>query len=144
MDSWWHRLFLAVVLWAAAGAAVAQTCAAPGPWHPDLTGAPPTSADTCTLPDSVALYCDFLDSSQKGDAIWQITYAAGFTSTAIAISGGSATFNPVIYLMSGFRWTFFGTADVSVGISVAITAAIFVICLSIIVWVFKTGYRLKT
>lgn len=53
-------------------------------------------------------------------------------------------FNPVIYLMSGFRWTFFGKADVSVGISVAITAAIFVICLSIIVWVFKTGYRLKT
>jgi ABC-2 type transport system permease protein len=53
-------------------------------------------------------------------------------------------FNPVIYLMSGFRWTFFGKADVSVGISVAITAAIFVVCLSVIVWVFKTGYRLKT
>lgn len=53
-------------------------------------------------------------------------------------------FNPVIYLMSGFRWTFFGTADVGVGLSVAITAAIFVVCLSIIIWVFKTGYRLKT
>jgi ABC-2 type transport system permease protein len=53
-------------------------------------------------------------------------------------------FNPVIYLISGFRWSFFGTADVNVGISVGITLAIFVICLSIIVWVFKTGYRLKT
>lgn len=93
-------LILAVSCHAAWTGADAQTCAAPGPWHPDLTGAPPTSADTCTLPDSVALYCDFLDSSQKGDAIWQITYAAGFTSTAIAISGGSATFNPVIYLYS--------------------------------------------
>ena len=52
--------------------------------------------------------------------------------------------NPVVYLISGFRWSFFGAADVNVAISVGITAAIFVICLSVIVWVFKTGYRLKT
>jgi ABC-2 type transport system permease protein len=50
----------------------------------------------------------------------------------------------VIYLISGFRWSFFGAADVNVAISAGITLAIFVICLSIIVWVFKTGYRLKT
>jgi ABC-2 type transport system permease protein len=53
-------------------------------------------------------------------------------------------FNPVIYLISGFRWSFFGRSDVNVGISLGITAAIFVICLSVIIWVFKTGYRLKT
>jgi len=53
-------------------------------------------------------------------------------------------FNPVIYLMSGFRWTFFGKADVSLAISAGITLAIFAICLSVIIWVFKTGYRLKT
>ena len=53
-------------------------------------------------------------------------------------------FNPVIYLISGFRWSFFGHADVNVGVSIAITLAIFAICLSVIVWVFKTGYRLKT
>ena len=53
-------------------------------------------------------------------------------------------FNPVVYLISGFRWSFFGNADVNVGVSVGITAAIFIVCLSIIVWVFKTGYRLKT
>ena len=53
-------------------------------------------------------------------------------------------FNPVVYLISGFRWSFYGSADVNVGISLAITLAIFVVCLSVIIWVFKTGYRLKT
>lgn len=78
----------------------AQTCSAPGSWHPDPTGAPSISADTCALPDSVALYCDFLDSSNKGDAIWQVTYAAGYTATTISVAGGTASFNPVIYLYS--------------------------------------------
>jgi len=52
-------------------------------------------------------------------------------------------FNPVVYLVSGFRWTFFGTADVPVGASVAVMVAIIAACLGAIVWVFKTGYRLK-
>ena len=53
-------------------------------------------------------------------------------------------FNPLVYLISGFRWSFFGLADVNVGISVAITVLFLVVCLAIVSWIFKTGYRLKT
>ncbi|QIK79687.1 ABC transporter permease [Sphingomonas piscis] len=52
-------------------------------------------------------------------------------------------FNPVVYLINGFRWTFFGQADVPVGVSLAATFLFFLICLSTIWWIFKTGYRLK-
>jgi len=52
-------------------------------------------------------------------------------------------FNPVVYLVSGFRWTFFGVADVPLWSSVAVMAAIIALCLGAIAWVFKTGYRLK-
>ncbi|HEU0284222.1 MAG TPA: ABC transporter permease, partial [Sphingomicrobium sp.] len=52
-------------------------------------------------------------------------------------------FNPVVYLINGFRWTFFGTADVPVGLSLAATFAFFLICLATIWWIFRTGYRLK-
>ena len=51
--------------------------------------------------------------------------------------------NPVVYLVSGFRWTFFGTADVPVWASVAVMVAIIAACLGAIVWMFRTGYRLK-
>jgi ABC-2 type transport system permease protein len=53
-------------------------------------------------------------------------------------------FNPVVYLINGFRWTFFGTADVSVGVSLAATLAFFLACLAIVAWIFRTGYRLKS
>ncbi len=53
-------------------------------------------------------------------------------------------FNPVVYLISGFRWTFYGTADVSVAVSFAATLAFFLACLAAVAWIFKTGYRLKT
>jgi len=53
-------------------------------------------------------------------------------------------FNPVVYLISGFRWSFFGIADVSVGVSLAMTVAFVAISLAIVAWIFKTGYRLKT
>ena len=53
-------------------------------------------------------------------------------------------FNPVVYLISGFRWSFFEIADVSVGVSLAMTAAFLAVCLVIVWWIFKTGYRLKT
>lgn len=53
-------------------------------------------------------------------------------------------FNPVVYLVSGFRWSFYGVADVDVSISIAMTLGFLVICLSIVSWIFKTGYRLKT
>ena len=51
--------------------------------------------------------------------------------------------NPVVYLISGFRWSFFETADVSVGLSLAMTILFLAICLAAIWWIFKTGYRLK-
>jgi ABC-2 type transport system permease protein len=53
-------------------------------------------------------------------------------------------FNPVVYLVSGFRWSFFGTADVSVGLSLAMTILFLLICLALVWWIFKTGYRLKS
>lgn len=53
-------------------------------------------------------------------------------------------FNPVVYLISGFRWAFYGVADVHIGISVGMTFLFMLICLSIIWWIFKTGYRLKS
>jgi ABC-2 type transport system permease protein len=53
-------------------------------------------------------------------------------------------FNPVVYLISGFRWSFYEIADVSVGVSLAMTAIFLAICMTIVWWVFKTGYRLKT
>lgn len=52
-------------------------------------------------------------------------------------------FNPVVYLISGFRWTFFGIADVPVWTSVAMMIGIITACLTAIAWVFRTGYRLK-
>lgn len=52
-------------------------------------------------------------------------------------------FNPVVYLVSGFRWSFFEISDVAVGLSLAMTAIFMLICLAIIRWMFKTGYRLK-
>lgn len=53
-------------------------------------------------------------------------------------------FNPVVYLVSGFRWSFYGTADVSVGVSLGMTLGFMVLCLALIGWIFRTGYRLKT
>jgi ABC-2 type transport system permease protein len=53
-------------------------------------------------------------------------------------------FNPVVYLINGFRWTFFGTADVAVGASLAATLAFFCVCLGVVAWIFRTGYRLKS
>jgi ABC-2 type transport system permease protein len=52
-------------------------------------------------------------------------------------------FNPVVYLVSGFRWSFYGTSDVGVGVSLAMTLGFFVMCLTVVGWIFKTGYRLK-
>lgn len=52
-------------------------------------------------------------------------------------------FNPVVYLVSGFRWSFFEVSDVSVGVSLAMICVFLVSCLAVIAWMFKTGYRLK-
>ena len=52
-------------------------------------------------------------------------------------------FNPVVYLISGFRWSFYEVSDVSVGLSLAMTLAFLAICLATVWWIFRTGYRLK-
>lgn len=52
-------------------------------------------------------------------------------------------FNPVVYLVSGFRWSFYGIADVDVFISLAMTVFFLLVCLAIVAWIFKSGYRLK-
>jgi ABC-2 type transport system permease protein len=53
-------------------------------------------------------------------------------------------FNPVVYLISGFRWSFYGISDVNIVISVVATLAFLLVCLGIVFWIFRTGYRLKT
>jgi ABC-2 type transport system permease protein len=53
-------------------------------------------------------------------------------------------FNPVVYLVSGFRWSFYGISDVRVGVSLGMTLVFLGVCLAIVTWIFKTGYRLKT
>lgn len=52
-------------------------------------------------------------------------------------------FNPVVYLISGFRWSFYGISDVSVGVSLAMTLLFLALCMTTVWWIFKTGYRLK-
>jgi len=54
-----------------------------------------------------------------------------------------ALFNPVVYLISGFRWSFYDTADVAVGVSLGMTAAFLVVLIAVVGWIFKTGYRIK-
>jgi len=54
-----------------------------------------------------------------------------------------ALFNPVVYLISGFRWSFYGAGDVSVGLSLAMTLGFLAISMAVVAWIFKTGYRLK-
>jgi ABC-2 type transport system permease protein len=53
-------------------------------------------------------------------------------------------FNPVVYLISGFRWSFYGISDVSVAVSLGMTAMFMIGCLIAVWWIFRTGYRLKT
>ena len=66
-------------------------------------------------------------------------------------SGGHASepfrtitlFNPIVHVISGFRWSFYSIADVPVWSSVLVTVAIIAICMAVIAWMFRTGYRLK-
>jgi ABC-2 type transport system permease protein len=53
-------------------------------------------------------------------------------------------FNPVVYLISGFRWSFYGVSDVSVGLSLFMTLLFLAICLAAVWWIFATGYRLRS
>ena len=52
-------------------------------------------------------------------------------------------FNPVVYLISGFRWSFYGIADVNVGMSIGMTFGVLTLCLIFVWWVFKSGYKIR-
>jgi ABC-2 type transport system permease protein len=56
---------------------------------------------------------------------------------------GVSLFNPVVYLVSGFRWSFYGIGDVSIEASLAFTGLFIAGCLAILMWIFRTGYRLR-
>lgn len=71
-----------------------------------------------------------------GGAFYSIDMLPGFWRTA-------TLFNPVVYLISGFRWSFYGSGDVGVGISLAMTLGFLLLCIAIVWWIFRTGYRLK-
>jgi ABC-2 type transport system permease protein len=78
--------------------------------------------------------------------ITPLTFLGGafYSINAIAEPFRTVTlFNPVVYLISGFRWSFYSVADVPVWSSVAVAAAIIAICMAVIAWMFKSGYRLK-
>lgn len=57
---------------------------------------------------------------------------------------GVSLFNPIVYLISGFRWSFYEVADVNVGLSLLAISGFLALCLAMVWWIFKTGYRLKT
>jgi ABC-2 type transport system permease protein len=71
-----------------------------------------------------------------GGSFYSVNMLPPFWQTA-------SLFNPVVYLISGFRWSFYGISDVSVGVSLGMTACFLALCLAIVWWIFKTGYRLK-
>ena len=76
-----------------------------------------------------------------------LTFLGGsFYSISMLPPSGSkiALFNPVVYLVSGFRWSFYGVSDVGVGVSLAATLVFLAACLAAVTWIFRTGWRLKT
>ena len=87
----------------------------------------------------------------------QLNFVPALLITPLTFLGGSfysidmlpqpwrtvSLFNPVVYLISGFRWSFFGRGDVAVGVSLAVTAAFLLVCLGVIALIFRTGWRLK-
>ena len=78
--------------------------------------------------------------------ITPLTFLGGAFYSIDMLPAGWRTFslvNPIVYLISGFRWSFYGTSDVGVGVSFAMTVLFLVACVAAASWVFKTGYRLK-
>jgi len=87
----------------------------------------------------------------------QLSFVPALLITPLTFLGGSfypismlpepwhtiSLFNPVVYLISGFRWSFFDKGDVSVAVSLGVTALFLLLCLVIIAWIFRTGWRLK-
>lgn len=71
-----------------------------------------------------------------GGSFYSITMLPPFWQTV-------TLFNPVVYLISGFRWSFYGSADVHIGVSLGMTLVFLSICLALVWWIFRTGYKLK-
>ena len=79
--------------------------------------------------------------------ITPLTFLGGAFYSIDMLPGGWRTFslfNPIVYLISGFRWSFYGTADVGVEISLAMTLGFLILGLGFVWWIFRTGYRLKS
>ncbi|MGH8709691.1 MAG: ABC transporter permease, partial [Burkholderiales bacterium] len=79
--------------------------------------------------------------------ITPLTFLGGAFYSIDMLPGAWRTFslfNPVVYLISGFRWSFYGTADVGVAVSLGMTLGFFALGLGLVVWTFRTGYRLKS
>ena len=78
--------------------------------------------------------------------ITPLTFLGGAFYSIDMLPAGWRTFslfNPIVYLISGFRWSFYGASDVSVAVSLAMTLGFLSLCLAGVAWIFKTGYRLK-
>jgi ABC-2 type transport system permease protein len=79
--------------------------------------------------------------------VMPLTFLGGafYSIDMLPVAWRTATlFNPIVYLMSGFRWSFFGKGDVSIELSLAAMFAFLAICLAVVWWIFRTGYRLKS
>ena len=72
-----------------------------------------------------------------GGSFYSITMLPPFWQTV-------TLFNPVVYLISGFRWSFFGQADVSIWVSLLAITGFFALCLAIVAWIFRTGWRIRS
>jgi len=96
----------------------------------------------------LGIWADSIDKLQVVPLliITPLTFLGGtFYSTSILppVWRTVTLFNPIVYLISGFRWSFFGVADVNIEISAAAILCFLAVCLAIVWWIFKTGYRLK-
>ncbi len=97
----------------------------------------------------IGIWADSIDKLQVVPLllITPLTFLGGtFYSTSLLppLWRKVTLFNPIVYLISGFRWSFFDLADVNIGISVTAILLFLAVCLTIVWWIFKTGYRLKT
>jgi ABC-2 type transport system permease protein len=108
-----------------------------------------TAVSFCLLGFILGVWADGIDRLQAAPLliITPLTFLGGtfYSTNVLPPFWRTVTlFNPIFYLISGFRWSFFDIADVHVGVSVAAILVFLAICLVIVWWIFKTGYRLKT
>jgi ABC-2 type transport system permease protein len=107
-----------------------------------------TATTFCLFGFILGIWADGFDQLQFVPmlVITPLTFLGGAFYSIDMLPQGWRTFslfNPVVYLISGFRWSFYGTADVPVAVSLLATLGFFLLCLAVVMWIFKTGYRLK-